>query len=111
MFKNKLFTFLLTLSLSIFSQAEVISVEKFHNQAFPESELRWQTLWLNQDLRIKAEKLLGHSFKELRVRYFGQNKRTAWILDEIGKELPITIGVVIENNQIIDNEEDSIIDV
>ncbi|MGI9288240.1 MAG: FMN-binding protein [Pseudomonadales bacterium] len=34
------------------------------------------------------------------MRYWRAGNRTAWILDEIGKERPITLGVVVENNTI-----------
>ena len=103
MLKTILLILLLTFSFSVWSQEDTgVFIEQFHERAFPGSELKWQTLWLTKELRLEAEQLLGHSFKGLRVRYFGRNKRTAWILDEIGKELPITVGVVIDNNQIND---------
>ena len=34
------------------------------------------------------------------MRYWQSGTTSAWIMDEIGKELPITIGVVIRDNQI-----------
>ena len=34
----------------------------------------------------------------LRVRYWHRDRRTAWILDEIGKERPITVGIVVEDD-------------
>lgn len=34
------------------------------------------------------------------MRYWRDGNRTAWILDEIGKELPITIGVVLVDGAI-----------
>jgi uncharacterized protein with FMN-binding domain len=36
----------------------------------------------------------------LRVRYWRQSQKTAWILEQIGKEKLITVGLVIDNNQI-----------
>ena len=44
--------------------------------------------------------ILGHSFAGLRVRYWASGERTAWVFEEIGKELPITVGVVVDNNGI-----------
>ena len=46
------------------------------------------------------EEILGHKYKGLRIRYWINAKRTAWILDEIGKDKPITTGIVINNNKI-----------
>ena len=39
--------------------------------------------------------MLGHDFKSLRVRYWYDGAKSAWVLDEIGKEMPITIGVSV----------------
>ncbi len=36
----------------------------------------------------------------LRLRYWGRDGRTAWILDEIGKEEPITTGIVVNGRAI-----------
>ncbi|HEX2138113.1 MAG TPA: FMN-binding protein, partial [Woeseiaceae bacterium] len=47
-----------------------------------------------------VKRLLGHEYRSLRVRYWRQGDKTAWILDEIGKELPITIGVVVDGGAI-----------
>jgi hypothetical protein len=46
-------------------------------------------------LRERVESVLGHRFAMLRVRYWYDGDTTAWILDEIGKEEPITIGVTV----------------
>lgn len=44
--------------------------------------------------------ILGHRYKGLRIRYWIQSSKTAWILDEIGKEKPITTGFVIEDGKL-----------
>jgi hypothetical protein len=59
-----------------------------------------QVLWITADIREQAEKILGHPVVGLRVRYHQFENKTAWILNEIGKEMPITIGVVIDQNKI-----------
>ena len=46
------------------------------------------------------EHILGHAPSGMRVRYWQDQERTTWILDEIGKELPITTGIVIDHNGI-----------
>lgn len=57
-------------------------------------------IWFDDDLRAAASKILGHPPAMLRMRYWQAGARTAWIIDEIGKELPITFGVVVENDAI-----------
>jgi hypothetical protein len=57
-------------------------------------------LWITRSLRESITEILGHTPDALRVRYWGEKHRTAWILDEIGKERPITVGLVIDNGRL-----------
>jgi hypothetical protein len=59
-----------------------------------------RTLWITDDVRAPVEQALGRSIPLLRVSYWRAGDRTAWILDEIGKEEPITIGVVVNEGMI-----------
>ena len=61
-----------------------------------------QVLWISGELRNTVERVLGHRFESLRVRYWYKGERSVWVLDEIGKELPITIGVTVEGGSIAD---------
>lgn len=47
-----------------------------------------------------AQEILGHQLRQLRLSYWHQNGRSAWILNEIGKVKPITIGIVVEEAKI-----------
>jgi hypothetical protein len=58
-------------------------------------------LWLTGGLRMQAQTILGHEPAALRVRYWRHGDRTAWVLEEIGKEQPITSGWVVENGEIL----------
>jgi len=58
------------------------------------------TLWLKGALKASVKDILGHDYRSLRVRYWQQGDRSAWILDEVGKEQPITIGVVVDGDEI-----------
>ena len=55
---------------------------------------------MKKDLKKTVEEILGHDYPGRRIRYWKNETRTAWIFDEIGKDLPITIGVVVENSAI-----------
>lgn len=57
-------------------------------------------LWISGEVRQQARTLLDHEFNALRVRYWAEGGKTAWILEEIGKELPITIGVLVNDQRI-----------
>ena len=59
-----------------------------------------RNIWLNDEHQSMASKLLGHRYAGLRIRYWRDGEKTAWILGEVGKERPITIGVIIDKNVI-----------
>ncbi len=79
-------------------QGRYVETADFLRAAFPNGEPMPNTLWVNTELRQSAEAALGYGIASLRVRYWYRDRRTAWILDEIGKEQPITVGVVVEDN-------------
>jgi hypothetical protein len=57
-------------------------------------------VWLRGDVRDTATGILGHRYPALRVRYWGDAGRSAWILEEVGKEQPITVGLVVSDGRI-----------
>ena len=57
-------------------------------------------LWIDRALQTEIRRILGHDLGVLRVRYWHQARRSAWILDETGKEQPITVGIVINDSKI-----------
>ncbi len=59
-----------------------------------------QVIWLAGDLGAQAARILEHRPSALRVRYWRIGRRSAWILEEIGKELPITAGFVVDDGAI-----------
>ena len=77
-------------SASVNQTNEDFIAETFANQV-PKSKV----VWMKDDLRPAIANILGHEYAGLRIRYWQQEQRTAWILDEIGKESPITFGVII----------------
>lgn len=74
--------------------------DDFINKAFDGSPPKAEILWLDKDLKAQIAEILDHKYKGLRVRYWRQEGRTAWILEEIGKEKPITTGIIIDDRQI-----------
>lgn len=57
-------------------------------------------LWLTGDLKTEVRTILDHDYPALRLRYWGEDRRSVWVLDEIGKESPITVGIVVDDNRI-----------
>lgn len=48
----------------------------------------------------QIKKLIGRPYGASRVRYWTDGKKTAWILEEIGKTKPITTGYVVASGKI-----------
>jgi len=81
--------------------AEVyLAPEKFLAESFGGNVPKPSVLWISGETRKAVEKILGHSAGALRVRYWSQDERTAWILEEIGKTEPITTGIVVDKGAI-----------
>jgi len=99
----KLLCLCLTLAsgLSFAQKMQGDTAEHYGAQYFSKN-LSWQTLWINKEQRGHIEEILGHRFGPFRIRYWGEDHRTGWIFEEIGKELPITVGVIVEDGKIID---------
>ena len=83
------------------ARAEVyLEPDKFIEECFS-GEPEQKMLWLKKELKEELKEILGHPYKGLRIRYWEQNGRTAWILDEIGKVEPITAGFLVEKGRLI----------
>ena len=68
--------------------------EAFLAEMFGDSAPAPQVLWIQPELRAQAQAILGHPLGVLRLRYWTQAGRFAWVLEEIGREQPITVGIV-----------------
>ena len=73
---------------------------EFVARAFSGSPPEPGLVWLSGDRKSAVQQLLGHDYPALRLRYWCQAARSAWVLDEVGKELPITVGVIIDKDHI-----------
>ena len=94
----------LLLLLPLAAQAQDIgqylTQEQFLLETFAGQAPKMQVLWITKDITPKVENILGHAPSQLRQRYWSLGDKTAWILDEIGKEEPITAGFVISAGKI-----------
>ncbi len=86
---------------AVAQKTQDITAEQYRAQYFS-GEMLWQTLWIDKGQRAEIESILGRRFSPFRIRYWGDGHRTGWVFEEIGKELPITVGVTVDEGQIID---------
>lgn len=94
------FTLLFAYNTSVIAGGVYQSNEAFLKETFGEAGFEKKVIWPDSKIQAAMEEILGHKYKGLRIRYWINAKRTAWILDEIGKDKPITTGIVINNNKI-----------
>ncbi len=77
--------------------------EEFIRSAFAGQPPAPQLLWPSPALQQRMHAVLGHPYRQLRIRYWRadkSDKRTAWVLDEVGKDEEITIGFVLAGDTI-----------
>ena len=88
--------------LSSFCQADTVyqSKESFISQAFQSQQPEAKVLWLSEEDKAIIADIMNHPVNTLRIRYWQKHNQTVWIIDEIGKEKPITVGVHISDNNI-----------
>ncbi len=95
-----LLSLLLFTANSLSAKGIYMTAEAFINTSFPTKKPQPSRLWLTPESKEQVSKILNRSYPNLRVRYWSHETRTAWIFDEIGKELPITIGIIINSDAI-----------
>lgn len=72
----------------------------FIAQTFAGSVPEASRLWITKPIKAEIREIMGRDLGRLRIRYWRRDARTAWILEEIGKEQPITTGFVIETGKL-----------
>jgi hypothetical protein len=101
MLRNLTFTlYLLLVGPAALASSTYQTPEDFLNAAFPDQPPEPAVIWLTGERKSIVEQILGHRYPTLRIRYWQFGRRSAWILDEVGKEQPITVGVVVNEARI-----------
>ena len=99
--RSQLLTVLMLMLPTLVSAASVYETqEEFLGRAFSDLPPEPAVTWLSGERKTTVRQLLGHDYAALRLRYWCQSGRSAWVLNEIGKELPITVGVVVDKDHI-----------
>ena len=76
----------------VYQEPEDFIAEAFGGNA-PEAE----RIFVKGELKKQIKEILGKRYKSIKIPYWQDGDRTVWILDEIGKDLPITTGFIINN--------------
>ncbi len=86
----------------VHSAGQYESVEGFVKTSFTGREVSPQLLWLTKALKAQASIITGKNFTGLRLRYWRHLDKTVWVLEEIGKELPITMAISVDSGGVVD---------
>jgi len=99
-FISLLTLFFCFLAFNAFGEETYQNQKDFLHDVFKGVKPQTKVLWITKALRPGINQILGHELPVLRLRYWQKESRTVWILEEIGKEEPITVGVVINKGKI-----------
>jgi FMN-binding protein len=83
-----------------FARGNYQEPSEFIQQVFSGDVPKASKIWIKKDLKEKIREIMEHDLGVLRFKYWRKDTRTAWILEEIGKERPITAGIVINDSKI-----------
>ena len=91
----------LGLGFATVAQADTVylSAEDFLHHAFA-TPPRAEVFWLDNTAQEKLTRIFGHPYRAARVRYWREGATTVWILEDIGKEFPITAGFLVKAGQV-----------
>jgi hypothetical protein len=98
LFFSNTFCFISVSSLA--ADKTYLSPKNFLKTVFKGDLPKPDVLWLDTQLRSVLKKITGNRYPGVRIRFWKKSNRTAWILEEIGKYEPITVGVVINNRKL-----------
>lgn len=91
----------LTQTHSVYAVSIYQTSDEFISQAFNAPTPKAKVYWLQDEDKLVIEEILAHRFNKMRIRYWQQANETVWILEEIGKESPITVGIHIKQQAIV----------
>ena len=102
--RKTIFTLLFLLASLAFSYTWAKGVyqspEDFINEIFSNTPPKAESVIVKGDLSKELKFILGHRYSKIRIPYWRDGDRTVWILEKIGKELPITASFIISDNQV-----------
>lgn len=99
---NKTLCLVLLGWLPLLLQAATVYEEQsvFLDRAFSGEPPAPKVVWLSGERKSTVSGILGHDYPAMRLRYWCKSPRSAWVLEEIGKDQPITVGIIVEQSYI-----------
>ena len=76
-----------------------LSAEDYIRNAFAGNVPTAERVWVRGQLKQTIEQILQHKSTFLRAKYWASDEKSVWILDEIGKDKPITVGITVLHQQ------------
>lgn len=100
--RNLILPFLIASLACSFTWAKGVyqSPEDFINEVFANNPPEAERLIVKGELSKEIQSILDHRYSKIRIPYWRDGDRTVWILEKIGKELPITAGFIISHNKV-----------
>lgn len=98
--KYTITTILFLIASSALARGTYQEPKDFLNNIFKNNPPAIKKMWITGKTREVVTEILQHKPSRLRVNYWQKGSRSVWILDEIGKEQPVTAGIVINNGKI-----------
>lgn len=77
-----------------------VAAAKTMEDAFGETLPPPSTLWLKADMKAELQNKFDYRLSKIRLRYWRKQAKTLWVLEEVGKEQPITMAIVVESGKI-----------
>jgi len=77
-----------------------LSPDNFLRETFGTTLPQPQFLWLDDKAQAQLKAIFGHPYPQARLRYWRAVGKTAWVLEDTGKEFPITAGFVVKDHKI-----------
>ena len=74
--------------------------QTFIAAAFDNQPPKPRKLWIKGRIKEQIHAILGTGLGSIRIKYWQDGARTAWILEALGRDRPITAGFVVDGAEI-----------
>lgn len=74
----------------------------FLNETFDGNIPLAKSFVISEETRAEAARILRHGYGVEKINFWSESDRSVWILEEIGRYRPITVGLIVSNGEIED---------
>ena len=72
----------------------------FLSDSFPGRVPAPKVIWISAKLRSRIEEIVKHRYKEFRLRYWAQGRKTVWILHDTVRSRLVSVGIAVDGSRI-----------